>query len=652
MLKKGSVQSAVSFLRSMGRVCLVSAVFAFTFGLTLSAPAFAQGTDALSSANSNAAAVATSAGLPSTDLFTIIGRVINVVLGLTGVILLSIMLYAGYLWMTSGGESEKVEKARTMIKNAIIGLLIVVSAFAITKFIFDMLLGAMDGTGGIDGSGGGRRPSGFPTAAGSLGGGIVESHIPERNATGVARNTAIVVTFKEPIRLTSIIRDWNDAGTPADPSDDPTGVNDDAVKIFPNRGGAGSTLTSAQVRVRYTADHKTFVFRPVAPLGSPTENTDYTVRLLPGRTGVLLEDGTSAFSRSGLSGAGYEWTFQVSTVIDNTPPQVQSIIPTPGGTYAPNIIMQINFSEPVDPTSASGIISALGGFTNIQVTGHATSTPSAPDTRVYGEFKISNGYRTVEFIPTLSCGVNACGRPMFCLPFSNAVNVQVKAATLGTNPPQAEFSRSGYDGVVDLASNSLDGSDGHGGPADGIAQGSNTDSVPGLDDYTSHFVTTDHPNMDPPQVRSTVPRAGVLGSYSESTLGSGSVPVDLLVRANFDSVLQSSTVNTTNVVLSADEPTVLRDTFWWQARQIFLNELGTEATSGEMVAAGAITIPHRLFTPATSTLSATPFYNPFLYSGLQNIYQNCFNPSASPVCTGPYCCNNSRSEAACTFPHS
>ncbi len=652
MLKKGSVQPAMSFLRSLGRVCLVSAVFAFALGLTLSAPAFAQGTDALGAANQNVANVAASAGLPSTDLFTIIGRVINVVLGLTGIILLSIMLYAGYLWMTSGGESEKVEKAQTMIKNAVIGLLIVVSAFAITRFVMNMLMGALDGTGGVDGSGGGRRPAGFPTAAGSLGGGIIESHTPERNAMGIARNTAIIVTFKEPIRLTSIIRDWNDAGTPADPSDDPTGINDDAVKIFASRAGAGSALRTGQVRVRYTSDHKTFVFRPVAPLGSPTENTDYSVRLLPGRTGVLLEDGTSAFSRSGLGGSGYEWGFQVSTVIDNTPPQVQSVIPTAGGSYAPNIIMQINFNEAVDPTSASGIISALGGFTNIQVMGHPTSTPSAPDVRVYGEFKISNGYRTVEFIPTLSCGVNACGRPMFCLPFSNALNIQIKAATLSTSPPQAEFTRSGYDGVVDLAGNSFDGSNGRGGAADGIAQGSNTDAVAGVDDYNSRFVTTDRPNLDPPQIRSTVPRAGVLGPYSDTTLGSGSVPLDLVLRGNFDSVLQSSTVNTTNVVLVADEPSVLRDTFWWQARQLFLNELGREATSGEMIVSGAVAIPHRLFTPATSTLSATPFYNPFLYSGLQNIYQNCFNPSASPVCTGPYCCNNSRSETGCTFPRS
>src|SRR5574337_8034 len=64
------------------------------------------------------------------DLPTIVGRIINVVLGFLGVLLLAYLLYAGFLWMTAGGETEKVDQAKTMIKNAIVGLIIIIAAFA------------------------------------------------------------------------------------------------------------------------------------------------------------------------------------------------------------------------------------------------------------------------------------------------------------------------------------------------------------------------------------------------------------------------------------------------------------------------------------------------------------------------------------------
>lgn len=72
-------------------------------------------------------------------LATVTGTVINVVLGLSGIILLGYILYAGFLWMTSGGEMEKAKEARTMISNAVIGLIILVSAFAISSFVLGAL---------------------------------------------------------------------------------------------------------------------------------------------------------------------------------------------------------------------------------------------------------------------------------------------------------------------------------------------------------------------------------------------------------------------------------------------------------------------------------------------------------------------------------
>lgn len=75
----------------------------------------------------------------SSCITTLAGTVINVLLQLSGLVLLGYILYAGFLWMTSGGETEKAKEARTMIGNAVIGLIILVSAFAISSFVFSSL---------------------------------------------------------------------------------------------------------------------------------------------------------------------------------------------------------------------------------------------------------------------------------------------------------------------------------------------------------------------------------------------------------------------------------------------------------------------------------------------------------------------------------
>lgn len=69
----------------------------------------------------------------------IVGQIINVALGFIGILLLFYLLYAGFLWMTSGGEDDKVGEAKTMIKNAIVGLIIIIAAFSISNFVLNSL---------------------------------------------------------------------------------------------------------------------------------------------------------------------------------------------------------------------------------------------------------------------------------------------------------------------------------------------------------------------------------------------------------------------------------------------------------------------------------------------------------------------------------
>jgi hypothetical protein len=72
----------------------------------------------------------------NTSIGSIVAVVIKAFLGLLGVIFIFLIVLAGYNWMTAAGDEQKVEKAKDEIKRAIIGLIIVTSAYAISYFVF------------------------------------------------------------------------------------------------------------------------------------------------------------------------------------------------------------------------------------------------------------------------------------------------------------------------------------------------------------------------------------------------------------------------------------------------------------------------------------------------------------------------------------
>lgn len=75
-------------------------------------------------------------------LATYVGRIITVAISLIGIIFVAQIVYAGYLWMTATGEEEQVTKAKHIIRRSVIGLAIVLSAWAITSFVVKYLLDA------------------------------------------------------------------------------------------------------------------------------------------------------------------------------------------------------------------------------------------------------------------------------------------------------------------------------------------------------------------------------------------------------------------------------------------------------------------------------------------------------------------------------
>lgn len=68
-----------------------------------------------------------------------VGNIIYVVLGFLGVLVVSIIIYAGFLWTTSAGEEKKLKLAQGYLVNAVIGAAIIISAWTITRFVLEQL---------------------------------------------------------------------------------------------------------------------------------------------------------------------------------------------------------------------------------------------------------------------------------------------------------------------------------------------------------------------------------------------------------------------------------------------------------------------------------------------------------------------------------
>lgn len=86
-----------------------------------------------------AVAEAFGGGTPK-DPRTIAAYVIKIILGFMGIIFLVLLILAGFKWMTARGNEEQVTEAKSQISNAVIGLIIVASAYAIASYITDCVL--------------------------------------------------------------------------------------------------------------------------------------------------------------------------------------------------------------------------------------------------------------------------------------------------------------------------------------------------------------------------------------------------------------------------------------------------------------------------------------------------------------------------------
>ncbi|MEK7606706.1 MAG: Ig-like domain-containing protein [Patescibacteria group bacterium] len=264
----------------------------------------------------------TQIALASGDPRVILARIINAILLFLGVGAVVLVLYGGFLWMTAAGNEERIGKAKKVLVNAAIGLVIIFSSFAIARFVIGRLLGAIVGDGGSYQGGGS---------------GIV----------GYLPKDAFVVRGITPMG--------------------PVLIRNIAVRVVLNRAPNLNTVAGSVV-VRHKSDGaivdgvltvsgSTIKFVPTQACPSPNNDrkcfdidTDYTVEVsdtLESKSGKALSCGGFAPSCDGA--------FRSGSVVDVTPPDVTITSPDPGE------------SVPVDPcVTVQALVKDDGGISSVE----------------------------------------------------------------------------------------------------------------------------------------------------------------------------------------------------------------------------------------------------------------------------------------------
>ncbi len=638
--------------------------------------------------------------LKNTDPKIIIANIINVLLGVLGLVAVSLIIYGGFIYMTSKGEDAGIKKAKSIIKNAVIGLAIIILSFSIVSFIISKLSEITGLTNTTT-----KQYTYTPPGLGSSGlGRVLQDHYPGVGMT-VPRNTVLLVTFIDPIKPSSVITAASikcyegtsttvkcSGATCATVTPDPANslvckgqVNKAAMKIYETcdstyaatankpsdfseanrlkpeicnewRGNppADADLVggNSDDEVTVTPDFRTIVFNPYgyAPdthLGSAVNDTAYLVELE--NAIVNLQSNKGVFNSQNIK--MYSWDFITNTYIDTTPPFVTGVYPVEvdaagnpvalsdeagNAGYPRNSRVRIDFSEPIIPP----VNVTLGETTNVGTAEALVIQDSG--VVVNGNLYLSNGYKSLIFRPSDPCdtGVqfNSCGDPLTCLPKNATIDGKAFSVPVANLINQIGPTATTYpaQGIIDAAMNALDTKTVSGRSAFGMGNGQTN----GRDNTKAEFdiFTWRFKTSD---LVDLIPPKLVSVTPTIGADASSGVTSLSEVSGTFNKSLDPSTTTNSNAYITSSAWNG-----WYTATLACPDQVAADGVSHFCFTNDKkLMINHGAFSPVNE--GEAPIYNPLITSKVQDMLGNCFNPcggatgsstACSPQTTGKACC--------------
>ncbi|MBI4426803.1 MAG: Ig-like domain-containing protein [Candidatus Kerfeldbacteria bacterium] len=487
---------------------------AVLIGVLLGVAAFGVALQATAITPFSVADIGGSVGLGTADLRNVVFNVIRWVLGILALVAVSYIIYGGFIWLTAAGNPERIQKAKRIIINAVIGLVIVLLAFAIVSFV----VRAIQGSSGDDGDG---TPITCPPICPPPDVGLEIRSIttdcgnPPDFRHDVFLCSAVNVVFNHLLNGSSvksaveasppavklkIEKCLDDDSDPCDSVEDPPSgpiANQVFTDATPSRTQAewvarldpnnpGKNLTFFHVQQNFEADTW---YRMTIPktIGDVQGNT-----LSGCRENLADLDGIDDCQNKGTH---YEWRFQTGTRVDTTAPRVSTAYPDiryltqpafdPDRNVVRTPIISIRYDQAVLPP------------TQVELIAFDANAPPDPATGLGG---------------TLGAAVNPANYTVVPTDDGRGAVIQVKSTT-----PLDRFTwyKAKVAGVNDLCSNAQDPE-----PFEWVFE--TNDVVPGIADHYPRNNTADACEDTPVFIRYTVSMYDSLtSSCSVSAAGNG-----------------------------------------------------------------------------------------------------------------------------------
>ena len=122
---------------------IITIILAMVFGLSglIAQTTFATGDPCATLPSDSPAYEAAGCNGSDDDLPIVITGIVNAVIAVCGLVAVVFVVVGGINYMTSNGDSGKIEKAKKTILYALIGIAITVLAFAIVNFVINNIIG-------------------------------------------------------------------------------------------------------------------------------------------------------------------------------------------------------------------------------------------------------------------------------------------------------------------------------------------------------------------------------------------------------------------------------------------------------------------------------------------------------------------------------
>jgi len=268
-------------------------------------------------------------------------------LGILALLAVIFVLYGGFVWLTSGGNEEKIETAKKILKSGLIGFVIIMCAWGIVLYLIGVFSDATGtGTTGSDGS----RCIGCSTPPGGSSSFYVRSHTPAAGATDVVLCTAIQATLSEDVDQSTVTDDsfyLQIDGGAADGESCSTNASC-ASSVCSSSACAGNHVP-AEIQFGPGDSTSTIV---LVPDNDYEAGVTYLVTIEGSGDNIVMSediDGDEVDDRVAMD-LDYTWIFSTGTETDDIPPQVQengsSPFPADGETnVCTNTTINFDFSE-------------------------------------------------------------------------------------------------------------------------------------------------------------------------------------------------------------------------------------------------------------------------------------------------------------------